>query len=211
MGVAPYSWPHQREWRPGINDRRTSPGLWIVLIIYLIFFIGFALNMGPQLLTSGMLPVLAALVIVLGGIAAAFLVGMTSRKDVRVEERKYFDIAPDRLSQVVQEALDLDHVVYRRDGPTREGEREWSDVFHLTGPSLDGIVLAVEGNPLIAMVDKASVTVRGTSRMMEAIERLKHLVDGAATREMVNRYERELHEGRPELVLYGGEGGSNGP
>ena len=205
MGVAPYSWPHQRDWQPGIYDKRSNLGLWFVLIIYLVFFIGFTLNVGPQLLTTDLLPAFVLLVIALGVIVALFLVGQASRKDVRVEELKYFDIAPKRLSQVVVEALEFAHVGFRRDGPKQVKEDYWEDAFHLAGPTFHGITLVVERNPLIARVDTSSVTVRGSSRSIEGIDRVKELVDGAAMRELLARYEHDRLEDRPDLVVWGEE------
>ncbi len=205
MGVAPYPWPHQQNWQPGVHDKRSNLGMWFVLIIYLVFFIGFTLNVGPQLLASDLLPVFVVLVILLGVIVALFLMGQAVRREVRVEELKYFDIAPERLSQVLAEALDLVNIRYRRDGPKRVKEDYWEDAFHLTGPTFEGITLVVERNPLIARVDKASVTIRGTSRSIKGIDKVKELVDGAAMRELLDRYESDRREDRPDLVVYGEE------
>ena len=55
MGVAPYSWPQQREWKPGVYDKRANLGMYFILILYSVFYIGFSLNVGLELLLSCLL------------------------------------------------------------------------------------------------------------------------------------------------------------
>lgn len=203
MEVAPYSWPHEREWKPGIYDKRANMGMWFILIIYSIFFIGITLNAGLDLLLGELLFMFLFMIIILGGIIAFFIIGQTVRRDVKVEDVKYFDIQPDRLSQVVIRLLEDDSIPHNRDGPHEKREDYWLDTFHLLGPSWEGISLEVERNPLIARVDLASVTVRGMSRSMEHLDKIKERIDTAAMQELLDRYERDLGEGKPELVIYG--------
>jgi hypothetical protein len=203
MGVSPYTWPHERKWQPGIHDKRTNLGMWLVLIIYLLFFIGFSLNMGPDLITGELFLLFILLVIVLAGIIGFFLVGQAARLDVKVEEIKYYAVRPERLSQVLMEALDVEGIGYRREGPRQVQEDYWEDALHLEGQHWSGISLVVERNPLIARVDTASVTIRGSSRSQERIDRMKELVDGVANTELLARYEEDRLKDPPELVIYG--------
>ncbi len=205
MGVAPYSWPHEREWQPGIHDKRSNLGMGLVLIIYLLFFIGFSLNMGPRLLEGHLLVVFAFMVIVLWGVVAFFLVGKAFKRDVKVEDVKYFDVRPDRLSQLLVETLDMDRIGYTRDGPHQASEDHWEDTFHLSGGPWEGMTLVVERNPLISRVDTASVTVRGSDSSSEHLGKIKERVDGMVMRELIHRYERDMLKDRPELVVYGEE------
>jgi hypothetical protein len=177
--------------------------MWFVLIIYLLFFIGFTLNMGPDLMMGDMLGVFIFLILILATIVALFLVGQAARRDVKVEELKYFSVRPERLSQVLMRSMDKEHIRYMREGPKRVREDYWEDALHLQGPHWSGISLVVERNPLISRVDAASVTIRGSSRSMEHIDRLKELVDGVAMGEMLAQYEHGNLEDRPELVVYG--------
>ncbi|MCJ2541199.1 MAG: hypothetical protein LN414_08020, partial [Candidatus Thermoplasmatota archaeon] len=95
-----------------------------------------------------------------------------------------------------------------RDGPHEKREDYWLDTFHLRGQPWEGITLEVERNPLIARVDLASVTVRGMSRSMEHLDKIKERIDTVAMQELLVRYERDLGEGKPDLVIYGEDRGS---
>ena len=44
MGVAPYKWPDDRDWQPGIHDKRANRGMWLVLLLYVIFLVIILLN-----------------------------------------------------------------------------------------------------------------------------------------------------------------------
>lgn len=205
MGVAPYTWPHEREWQPGIHDKRTNLNMWFVLIIYLIFFIGFSLNAGPDLLLSDLLPVFIVMVMALVGIFVFFVIGQASKRDVKVEEFKYYNVRPERLSEALKANLESDRIRYRRDGPHQMKEDYWEDSFHLINRPWTGISLVVERNPLIARVDLASVTVRGMSRAMDRVTQVKDRVDGVAMQELLHRYEQDKLKDRPDLVVYGEE------
>jgi hypothetical protein len=179
--------------------------MWFVLIIYLIFFIGFSLNAGPDLLLGDLLPVFIAMVMALVGIFVFFVIGQASKRDVKVEELKYYHVRPERLSEALEAKLGSDHIRYRRDGPHQMQEDYWEDTFHLINRPWTGISLVVERNPLIARVDLASVTVRGTSRAMDRVNEVKDRVDGVAMQEMLHRYELDRLAERPDLVVYGEE------
>jgi hypothetical protein len=203
MGVAPYSWPHQREWKPGIYDKRANLGIWFALIVYSIFYIGFTLNAGLDLLLGEFLIGFLFLTFILALVVAFFIIGQTVRRDVRVEEIKYFDIQPERLSRVVLQVLKDSAIRHTRSGPHVKREDYWIDTFALVGHPWDGISLEVERNPLIARVDLACVTVRGMSRSTEHIDDLKDRIDGAAMGELLDRFETNRLEDRPDLVVYG--------
>ncbi|UCC93736.1 MAG: hypothetical protein JSW25_03470 [Thermoplasmata archaeon] len=207
MGVAPYSWPHEREWKPGLYDKRANLGIWFALIVYSIFYIGITLNIGPELLFGELLFVFLFLTCVLAILVAFFIVGQTVRRDVRVEEIKYFDIPPERLSEVVYDLLMADSIHHTRDGPHIPREDYWLDTFTLIGPHWDGITLVVERNPLIARVDLACVTIRGMSRSTEQINDIEERIDGVAMGELLDRYEGNIRRDRPNLVLYGDDAG----
>ena len=211
MGVAPYSWPHAREWQPGIHDKRSNLGMWFVLIVYLLFFIGFTSFIGLDLLLGDYLVALTFMVTVLAGIVALFLVGQTARRDIKVEDLKYFEVRPERLSELLKGVLDMDRVKYLRDGPHQAREDYWKDTFKLVGDPWEGITLVVERNPLIARVDTASVTVRGTSRSTVQFDKVKEKVDGAVMRELIDRYGLEKRTERPDLVVYGRDRGDPAP
>jgi len=208
MEVAPHSWPHERDWKPGIYDKRTNLGIYLILIMYTIFFIGFTLNAGLDLMLSDLLVLFLFMIIIMGGLIAFFIIGQTVRRDVKVEEVKYFGIRPDRLSEVVLRLLNDDSISHSRDGPHEKREDYWLDTFQLMGQPWEGITLEVERNPLIARVDLASVTVRGMSRSMEHLDKIKERIDTVAMQELLVRYERDLGEGKPDLVIYGEDRGS---
>ncbi|MCK5254159.1 MAG: hypothetical protein KAQ96_14470, partial [Thermoplasmata archaeon] len=182
---------------------RANLGIYFILIIYSIFFIGFTLNAGLDQMLGELLVLFMFMIVIMGGIIAFFILGQTVRRDVKVEEVKYFDIRPDRLSEVVLRLLNDDSISHNRDGPHEQSEDYWLDTFHLMGQSWEGISLEVERNPLIARVDLASVTVRGMSHSMEHLDKIKERIDTATMQELLDRYERDLGEGKPDLVIYG--------
>jgi hypothetical protein len=163
MGVAPYSWPHDREWQPGIHDKRANRGMWFVLMVYTIFIIGIVLNAGPDLLSVEMLPFMLFLLVILGALIAFFIVGQTTRRDIKVEQVKYFPFKPEHLSGLVMDVLRAD---------------------------------------LIARVDMASVTVRGSDSSREHIEAIKARIDQVALQAHVGRYEDGLRKTAPDLNVF---------
>jgi hypothetical protein len=190
---------------PGIFDKRANLGIWFVLIVYTIFYIGITLNAGFDLMLGEFLLGFLFLTTIQGLVVAFFILGQTVRRNVKVEELKHFDIQPDRLSEVVLGIFTDDSIAHTRDGPHVKREDYWLDTFHLAGDPWEGITVEVERNPLIARVDVASITVRGSSRSMEHIDDIEKRIDGAAMRELLERYERDKREDRPDLVVYGDE------
>jgi hypothetical protein len=209
MGVAPYSWPHEREWKPGLFDKRANLGMYFILFAYSIFYIGFSLNAGLDLLLTDWLVLFLFMTVILGVIVVLFILGQTARRDVKVEDVKYFDIPPDRLSEIVLDLLGEGSIHHDRDGPHVKREDYWLDTLYLRGQPWDGITVEVERNPLIARVDIASITVRGMSRSMENINVIEERIDGAVMKELLERYEKDVGRDRPDLVVYGDEKGGS--
>jgi len=205
MGVAPYRWPRNRQWEPGIHDKRANRGIWFVLIIYAIVMIGVIANVGPGPLLDGGLGILLFLFAPLAAWILFFIIGQTSRRDIQMEDLKYFEILPERLSEIVGGVLEDVPIQYERAGPHTGGEDDGSDTFRLLDRPWTGISVLVERNPLIARVDLAAVTIRGAYSGKEEVEQLKDRIDKAGMRELIDRYERGLRERGPELLVYGGE------
>ena len=115
MGVSPYKWPHERQWEPGIHDKRANRGMWFVLVIFAGGCIGVFLTLSD--IPGDGLFLLLLMGAILAVLVVFFLVGQTSRRDVQVEELKYFAIPPDWLSEVVVGVLDDAGIGHRRNGP----------------------------------------------------------------------------------------------
>lgn len=205
MGVAPYSWPHDRDWQPGIHDKRANRGMWFVLVIYIGLLIMFVMGIGIDFLLGEGIWFLLFWLVILAVIVFFFIMGQVSRRDIIVEELKYFDFKPRKLSDLVLEILETDSIPHSRDGPHRKTNDDWLDAFYLLNQPWEGISLEVERNPLIARVDMASVTVRGSERSYEYIEAIKARIDQVALQARVKQYERSLANENPDLVLFGEE------
>ena len=202
MGVAPYSWPHDREWQPGIHDKRANRGMWFVLMIYIIFFIGFTVNIGFEVLFGEGFLILLFWSAILVVLVVFFIMGQVSRRDIKVEEVKYFDLQPRKLSGLVMDVLKTDSIPHSRDGPHRKTSDDWLDTFWLLDRPWQGISLEVERNPLIARVNLASVTVRGSDSSREYIEAIKARIDQVVLQTHVERYEDGLRKTAPDLNVF---------
>jgi hypothetical protein len=203
MGVAPFKWPKDREWEPGIHDKRSNRGMWFVLVVYAFGLFGIAGVSGVERLWNDILIYWLILWIPLIFLVIYLIIGQLSHREVKVEEVKYVEIQPERCSELVLGMLEDSAIPFLRDGPHQRKEDYWEDTFHLRGQPWEGLSLQVERNPLIARVDIASVTIRGGYTSLEQIDVIKERVDSAVMRVMLHGYELERTKRKPDLVIYG--------
>lgn len=213
MGVAPFKWPTDRKWEPGIYDKRSNLGMWFIITLYGGIMLTVTWVVGIDRMVEESLPFMLFLWFPFFALVAYFVAGQLSKRDVQVEEIKYVNVRPERMSDLVLGMLEGHGTRFDRDGPRRPKEDYWKDTFHVSGTSPRGLDLVVERNPLIARVDLASVTVRGPSSAMGEIETLKERVDRVVLREMIDAYGDKRRMDKPELVVYGkeGDGGPDRP
>jgi uncharacterized membrane protein (Fun14 family) len=207
MGVAPYKWPHQREWEPGIYDTRANRGLIFVMVLFAIFLIGFVLDLIMAEALNRFTSIVVLLVGVLVLILVVYLLSRYLRKDISVEELKYFEIEVDRLSTVITRMLDADGIARVTEGPGRKGDDDWYERFDLLSQPWSGISITIERNPLIARVDLSSITLRCHLRSMEHLRKLQDRIDSIGMTEMLDSYEQNVTGEDPVLVVYDQQGG----
>lgn len=188
------------EWQRGPYDKRSNPwALFLTIIVLGIFWILFVLNIpNPDAYIQLSVLSMATFLIVIYAGAVVFVRLM--RWTVRLEEVKYFDLHPPRVSRAIERLLNGEGVPHTRDGPKGDGRERWEDRFELLGPDYLGHAITVERNPITRRIDLSCVTVQSSRRRIEPMTKLKELIESAITAERLHD-EGDLVK-PPELVLY---------
>jgi hypothetical protein len=188
------------EWQRGPYDKRSSPWpLYFVIIFVAIIWIMFLQTVDDPDDSFAMLTVIAWTLIVILFISSVASTRFI-RRTVRIEEVRYFDLYPQRVSMAIERLLRGEGIPHAREGPTGDGKERWEDRFELLGDEYLGHSIAIERNPITRRVDLSCVSVQSSGRKEEPVTRLKELVESAITAERL-RDESAL-EAPPDLVLY---------
>lgn len=168
----------ERGWEPGEYDKASSGDSGLVLVGYTVLVVVLALLV-PGLVCSsifltGFLVGLWVLLFVM------FIMARFSGTDIAVQRRRFFDMGPDRLSRVVQGALDGGGIRYLREGPAEREPDIWSDRFTLSGHPWGGIQVLVERDGLIARESPCRATVQCGERKDPLLDELQDRIDRAA-------------------------------